>query len=87
MAHVELSFLTAWVREFARVIGESAQHLTDLDAAIALRSAGLDLSSVVPDGDVVPVKTSVSDNGLRDNEVVKSLACAFITAPDDEDTG
>jgi D-alanine-D-alanine ligase-like ATP-grasp enzyme len=46
----------------------------DLDSDIALRSAGLDLSSVVPDGDVVTVKTSVSDNGLRDNEVVKSLS-------------
>jgi cyanophycin synthetase len=46
----------------------------DLDSAIHLKSAGLDLSTVVPAGDVVTVKTSVSDNGLRDNEVVKSLS-------------
>jgi dihydroxyacetone kinase-like protein len=43
MADVELSFLTAWVREFARVIGESAQHLTDLDAAIGDADHGINM--------------------------------------------
>lgn len=43
MADVELSFLTAWVREFARVIGENAQHLTDLDAAIGDADHGINM--------------------------------------------
>jgi D-alanine-D-alanine ligase-like ATP-grasp enzyme len=46
----------------------------DLDTGIKLNSVGLDLSSVLPAGELVTVKTSVSDNGLRDNEVVKSLS-------------
>jgi phosphoenolpyruvate---glycerone phosphotransferase subunit DhaL len=40
---VELSFLTAWVREFARVIGENAQYLTDLDAAIGDADHGINM--------------------------------------------
>jgi phosphoenolpyruvate---glycerone phosphotransferase subunit DhaL len=43
MADVELSFLTAWVLEFARVIGENAQHLTDLDAAIGDADHGINM--------------------------------------------
>ena len=43
MADVELSFLTAWVREFARVIGEKAQLLTDLDAAIGDADHGINM--------------------------------------------
>jgi dihydroxyacetone kinase-like protein len=43
MADVERSFLTAWVREFARVIGENAQHLTDLDAAIGDADHGINM--------------------------------------------
>jgi dihydroxyacetone kinase-like protein len=43
MADVELSFLIAWVREFARVIGESAQRLTDLDAAIGDADHGINM--------------------------------------------
>jgi dihydroxyacetone kinase-like protein len=43
MADVELSFLTAWVREFARVIGENAQHLSDLDAAIGDADHGINM--------------------------------------------
>lgn len=43
MADVDLSFLTAWVREFARVIGENAQHLTDLDAAIGDADHGINM--------------------------------------------
>ena len=43
MADVEPSFLTAWVREFARVIGENAQHLTDLDAAIGDADHGINM--------------------------------------------
>jgi len=40
---VDLSLLTAWVREFARVIGENAQHLTDLDAAIGDADHGINM--------------------------------------------
>ncbi len=43
MADVELSFLTGWVREFARVIGENAQYLTDLDAAIGDADHGVNM--------------------------------------------
>lgn len=43
MADVELSFLTGWVREFARLIGENAQYLTDLDAAIGDADHGVNM--------------------------------------------
>ena len=34
---------TAWIREFARVIGENAQYLTDLDAAIGDADHGINM--------------------------------------------
>ena len=37
------SLLTGWVREFARVIGENAQFLTDLDAAIGDADHGINM--------------------------------------------
>jgi len=40
---VDLDLLTAWVREFARVIGENAQLLTDLDAAIGDADHGINM--------------------------------------------
>jgi dihydroxyacetone kinase-like protein len=43
MADVELSFLTAWLREFARVIGENVQYLSDLDAAIGDADHGINM--------------------------------------------
>ena len=43
MSDVELSMLTGWVREFARVIGENAQLLTDLDAAIGDADHGINM--------------------------------------------
>jgi dihydroxyacetone kinase-like protein len=43
MAEVELSFLTGWVREYARVIGENAQYLTDLDAAVGDADHGINM--------------------------------------------
>jgi phosphoenolpyruvate---glycerone phosphotransferase subunit DhaL len=43
MADVKPSFLTAWVREFARVISENAQLLTDLDAAIGDADHGINM--------------------------------------------
>jgi dihydroxyacetone kinase-like protein len=43
MADVDLSLLTAWVRAFARVIGENAQLLTDLDAAIGDADHGINM--------------------------------------------
>ena len=43
MGDVNLSLLTGWVREFARVIGENAQYLTDLDAAIGDADHGINM--------------------------------------------
>ena len=43
MADADLSLLTGWVREFARVIGENAQFLTDLDAAIGDADHGINM--------------------------------------------
>ena len=40
---VDLAQLTGWVREFARVIGENAQFLTDLDAAIGDADHGINM--------------------------------------------
>ena len=44
MADADLSLLTGWVREFARVIGENAQFLTDLDAAIGDADHGINMN-------------------------------------------
>ncbi len=41
---VDLALLTGWVREFARVIGENAQLLTDLDAAIGDADHGINMN-------------------------------------------
>src|SRR6478735_2011844 len=43
MADVDLPLLTGWVREYARVIGENAQSLTDLDAAIGDADHGINM--------------------------------------------
>jgi dihydroxyacetone kinase-like protein len=40
---MDLAQLTAWIREYARVIGENAQHLTDLDAAIGDADHGINM--------------------------------------------
>ena len=40
---VDLPALTGWIREFARVIGENAQLLTDLDAAIGDADHGINM--------------------------------------------
>src|SRR6478752_9745939 len=44
MADVDLSLFTGWVREFARVIGENAQSLTDLDSAIGDADHGINMN-------------------------------------------
>jgi dihydroxyacetone kinase-like protein len=41
--NVDLDALTAWIREFARVIGENAQLLSDLDAAIGDADHGINM--------------------------------------------
>jgi dihydroxyacetone kinase-like protein len=38
---MDLVQLTAWIREYARVINENAQHLSDLDAAIGDADHGI----------------------------------------------
>jgi len=43
----------------------------DLECVITLRSAGLTLSSVIPAGVTVPVKTVISQGTQRDNETVR----------------
>ena len=40
---MDLAQLTAWIREYARVIGEKAQFLTDLDAAIGDADHGINM--------------------------------------------
>jgi phosphoenolpyruvate---glycerone phosphotransferase subunit DhaL len=40
---LDLALLTGWVREFARVIGENAQLLSDLDAAIGDADHGINM--------------------------------------------
>src|SRR5262245_56499827 len=42
-ADVDLAQLTAWIREFARVIGENAEYLTDLDAAVGDADHGINM--------------------------------------------
>lgn len=41
---MDLKQLTGWLREFARVIGENAQYLSDLDAAIGDADHGINMS-------------------------------------------
>jgi dihydroxyacetone kinase-like protein len=43
MADVDLSVVTGWIREYARVIGENAQLLTALDAAIGDADHGINM--------------------------------------------
>lgn len=43
MGDVNISLLTDWVREFARAIGDNAQYLTDLDAAIGDADHGINM--------------------------------------------
>src|SRR6202008_1163795 len=43
MADADLSMLTGWMREIARVRGENAQFLTDLDAAIGDADHGINM--------------------------------------------
>ena len=43
MADVDPSLVTGWLREFARVIGENAGYLTDLDAAIGDADHGINM--------------------------------------------
>jgi dihydroxyacetone kinase-like protein len=40
---VNVNLLTGWVREYARVIGENAQYLTDLDAAVGDADHGINM--------------------------------------------
>jgi phosphoenolpyruvate---glycerone phosphotransferase subunit DhaL len=40
---VDLAQLTAWIREYARLIGENARLLTDLDAAIGDADHGINM--------------------------------------------
>jgi dihydroxyacetone kinase-like protein len=58
MADVDLTLLTGWVREFARVIGENAQLLSDLDAAIGDADHGINMdrgmTAVIGSLDEVP---------------------------------
>lgn len=41
---VDLTQLAAWVRDFAQAIGENAQYLTDLDAAIGDADHGINMA-------------------------------------------
>lgn len=52
----------------------------DLDCVITLQDAGLSLSSVVPEGATVPVKTVVSQGTMRDNQTVREGISDEVTA-------
>jgi dihydroxyacetone kinase-like protein len=41
---MDLDRLNAWIREFARVIGENAEYLSDLDAAIGDADHGINMN-------------------------------------------
>jgi dihydroxyacetone kinase-like protein len=41
---VDIAQLTEWIREFARVIGENAKFLTDLDAAVGDADHGINMN-------------------------------------------
>jgi dihydroxyacetone kinase-like protein len=43
MADVDIDLLTGWVRRYARVIGENAHFLTDLDAAVGDADHGINM--------------------------------------------
>ncbi len=40
---IDVGRLERWVREFARLVGENAQYLTDLDAAIGDADHGINM--------------------------------------------
>jgi phosphoenolpyruvate---glycerone phosphotransferase subunit DhaL len=40
---VDIAQVDRWIREFARVVGENAQFLTDLDAAVGDADHGINL--------------------------------------------
>lgn len=40
---MDLAQLSAWIREYARMIGENARHLTDLDAAVGDADHGVNM--------------------------------------------
>lgn len=40
---MDLAQLSAWIREYARMIGENARHLTDLDAAVGDADHGINM--------------------------------------------
>src|SRR5689334_25191456 len=40
---MDLAQLTAWIREYARVVSENAQFLTDLDSAIGDADHGINM--------------------------------------------
>ena len=50
----------------------------DLDCLLTLRSSGLTLSSIPPDGATVQVKTVTNQNRLEDNQTVREPICADV---------
>ena len=76
MTGVDLGLLDRWIREFARVIGENAGYLTDLDAAVGDADHGTNM-----DRGMKAVVARLDDATPRDlAEVCKQVATALISS-------
>jgi dihydroxyacetone kinase-like protein len=76
MGDVNISLLTGWVREFARVIGENAQYLTDLDAAIGDADHGINM-----DRGMRAVVDALDENAPADlSELCKLVGMTLVKA-------
>ena len=83
MTGVDLGLLDRWIREFARVIGENAGYLTDLDAAVGDADHGTNM-----DRGMKAVVARLDDATPRDlAEVCKQVATALISSVGERSAG
>lgn len=77
---MDLALLTGWLREFARLIGENVQYLSDLDAAIGDADHGINMdrgmSAVVAALDDTPPADPAALCKLTGMTLVKSVGGA-----------
>ncbi|OBC10893.1 dihydroxyacetone kinase subunit L [Mycobacterium sp. 852013-50091_SCH5140682] len=70
---MDLDRLNAWVREFARLIGENAQYLSDLDAAIGDADHGINMDRGMTAVVAALDETPPSDTGALCKQVGMTL--------------
>jgi dihydroxyacetone kinase-like protein len=70
---VNLAQLTAWIREYARLIGESAQLLSDLDAAIGDADHGINMERGMKAVDTALDESPPADMGALCKQVGMTL--------------